>query len=167
MQLEEYEYLLDEKDNFERRNDVRGLRSCLEEIGTTTGTGQMVDGYRIQMTTGTEQLLELKLYRPDESNRYEANDSQTASELTMPPSEVAAGHPKSFHGSNQIELIAGKINLDQVSEKIIALLASEPNASLSVTLEIDADFPNGASGQVKRAVSENAKALGFQSSEWE
>ncbi len=83
--LEEYENLLDRKGKYECRNDVRGLRSCLEEIGTTTVTGQLVDGYQIQMTTGTEQLLELKLYRPNELSSQEANDSQTAKANAMFP----------------------------------------------------------------------------------
>jgi len=34
-------------------------------------------------------------------------------------------------------------------------------------VEISADFPDGATDQVKRAVSENAKSLKFGSAEWE
>ena len=47
------------------------------------------------------------------------------------------------------------------------MLGSDPNATLKVTLEISADFPNGASDQVKRAVSENASALSFKTKTWE
>jgi hypothetical protein len=36
-----------------------------------------------------------------------------------------------------------------------------------VTLEIDADFPQGASDTIKRAVSENATNLGFKVKDWE
>ena len=55
----------------------------------------------------------------------------------------------------------------QVAEEIIALLASDPNASLNVTVEINAEFPNGVSDQTKRAVSENARSLGFKTGNWE
>jgi hypothetical protein len=34
-------------------------------------------------------------------------------------------------------------------------------------VEITADFPNGATDQIKRTVSENAKSLGFKTSTWE
>jgi uncharacterized protein len=50
---------------------------------------------------------------------------------------------------------------------VIALLTSNPNASVKVTIEIAADFPDGATDQTKRAVSENAKSLNFGSAEWE
>ena len=38
---------------------------------------------------------------------------------------------------------------------------------IRVSVEIDADFPSGASDQIKRAVSENATTLGFVVKEWE
>jgi hypothetical protein len=46
-------------------------------------------------------------------------------------------------------------------------LASDLQAELKLTVEISADFPNGAADQIKRAVSENAKSLGFKTSTWE
>lgn len=60
-----------------------------------------------------------------------------------------------------------KMHLVQVAEEIITLLAGDPNANLEITLEISAEFPSGASDQVKRAVSENATALGFKTKVWE
>jgi hypothetical protein len=60
-----------------------------------------------------------------------------------------------------------KSRLNSISEEIISLLASDPNARLRITLEIDAEFPNGASDVIKRSVSENAKTLGFTTRDWE
>jgi hypothetical protein len=80
---------------------------------------------------------------------------------------TAATKPKTFHGSIQIKPSTAKMHLVQVAEEIIQLLASDPNASLDVTLEINADFPSGASDQTKRAVTENATALGFKTKTWE
>ena len=54
-----------------------------------------------------------------------------------------------------------------VADEVTSLLASDPNAVLKVSIEINAEFPEGASDPIKRATSENAKALGFQSREWE
>ena len=75
--------------------------------------------------------------------------------------------PKSFHGSIQIKPSAAKMKLVQVAEEIISILAGDPNANLEITLEINAEFPSGASDQIKRAVSENANALEFKSKSWE
>jgi hypothetical protein len=55
----------------------------------------------------------------------------------------------------------------QLAEEIISNLAADPQAELKITVEITADFPNGATDQIKRAVSENAKSLGFKTSTWE
>jgi predicted AAA+ superfamily ATPase len=80
---------------------------------------------------------------------------------------TTASKPKTFHGSIQIKPSAARMHLVQVAEEIIQLLASDPNASLDITLEINAEFPYGASDQIKRAVSENATALGFKTKVWE
>jgi hypothetical protein len=52
-------------------------------------------------------------------------------------------------------------------QDLIAILASDPNATVKVTLEVSTEFPAGAPEQVRRAVSENAAALGFKSKTWE
>jgi hypothetical protein len=57
--------------------------------------------------------------------------------------------------------------LNTIAEEVIALLASDPNATVRVTVEIDASFPNGASDSIKRGVSENATNLGFNAKDWE
>lgn len=62
---------------------------------------------------------------------------------------------------------AAKFRLVQIADEIIALLNSDPNASVKINVEISADFPDGATDQIKRAVSENAKSLNFGSAEWE
>jgi hypothetical protein len=59
------------------------------------------------------------------------------------------------------------MHLVQVAEEIIKHLTDDPNATLNITLEINAEFPSGASDQVRRAVSENATALGFKTKSWE
>lgn len=74
---------------------------------------------------------------------------------------------KTFHGSVQINPSTAKMRLVQVAEEIISVLAGDPNASLNITVEINADFPTGASDQIKRAVTENATSLGFKTKSWE
>ena len=59
------------------------------------------------------------------------------------------------------------MRLVQVAEEIIAALATDPNAEIKISVEIQANFPHGAQDQTKRAVSENARTLGFNNAEWE
>lgn len=83
---------------------------------------------------------------------------------TTPPPAAKA---RSFHGSIKIKPSAAKMHLVQVADEIISLLSRDPNANLDITLEINAEFTNGASDQLKRALSENATSLGFKSKIWE
>ncbi len=82
------------------------------------------------------------------------------------PVQPVAPKEKSFHGMAEIPAATAKMRLLQVAEEIIAVLVTDPNATIKVSLEIDVEFPNGASDQVKRAVSENARALGLKIAEW-
>lgn len=75
--------------------------------------------------------------------------------------------PKSFHGTAEVPPATAKMRLVQIADEIISLLISDPHASLKVTLEISADFPNGAKDSIKRAVSENARTLGLKTADWE
>lgn len=78
-----------------------------------------------------------------------------------------SSRPKTFHGSADIAPATAKMRLVQIAEEIISVLGSDPNATVTVVLEVSADFPAGANDTVKRAVSENARSLGFKSAEWE
>jgi hypothetical protein len=74
---------------------------------------------------------------------------------------------KTFHGSATVPAAAAKMRLLMIADEIIAILASDPNAELTVNVEVHATFSGGAGYQTKRAVSENAKTLGFKTAEWE
>jgi len=85
----------------------------------------------------------------------------------IPPGPAPAPKPRTFHGNIAINAATAKMRLVQVAEEIIAVLAADPNADVKVTLEIQVGFPSGASDQTKRAVTENAKTLGFKNADWE
>ena len=84
-----------------------------------------------------------------------------------PPGSVPTPKPRAFHGNVAINAATAKMRLVQVADEIIAVLAADPNADVKVTLEIQVEFPSGASDQTKRAVTENAKTLGFKNADWE
>jgi predicted AAA+ superfamily ATPase len=86
---------------------------------------------------------------------------------SLPPSGAGASKPKAFYGSAEITASTAKFKMVQIAEEIINILASDPKASVRINLEIHADYPSGASDQIKRAVSENANSLGFRTKTWE
>jgi hypothetical protein len=97
----------------------------------------------------------------------------TAREPVVPSSGAAGSgssatsSAKAFHGTVAIKATAAKMHLVQVADEIISVLSHDPTAEVEIRVEIQAMFPDGVLAQIKRAVSENAKALGFQNAEWE
>lgn len=84
-----------------------------------------------------------------------------------PPGPVPPAKAKSFYGSAEVNASTAKMRMVQIAEEIIALLATDPNATLKINVEISAEYPHGASDQIKRAVSENAGSLNFKNKTWE
>ncbi len=80
---------------------------------------------------------------------------------------VVAPKSKTFHGSVEVNATLAKSKLNTIADEVIKLLASDPNASIRITLEIDAEYPHGASDTIKRGVSENSTSLGFKVKDWE
>jgi hypothetical protein len=84
-----------------------------------------------------------------------------------PRPDPVTAKPKTFHASAEVPTATAKMRLVQIAEEIVSVLCSDPNATVRLVVEISADFPEGASDTVKRAVSENANSLGLKSADWE
>ena len=93
--------------------------------------------------------------------------SGKASQMTSSGDSKQPARPKNFRGAAEIPATLAKSRLNTIAEEVIALLASDPNATIRITLEIDASFPDGASDSIRRGVSENANNLGFNAKDWE
>ena len=66
-----------------------------------------------------------------------------------------------FHGT--VALDSARVGRDagRIAEEVIAHLAGQPGAEVSVTLEIEVTLPDGASEQTVRIVTENSQTLKF------
>jgi predicted AAA+ superfamily ATPase len=96
----------------------------------------------------------------------------------MPPSPSAGEDAKAYPGKapdKSVKIFSGKadvnpslakIKLIQLAEEVISVLSADPTATVRVSLEIEAEFPNGATDSIRRSVSENAKQLGMKRMEW-
>jgi hypothetical protein len=71
--------------------------------------------------------------------------------------------PRRFHGT--VSLDAARVGRDasRIADEVVAHLSGLVGAKVTVTLEIDASIPNGASEQVVRTVTENSRTLKFGS----
>lgn len=59
------------------------------------------------------------------------------------------------------------MNFDELHKEIIRHLTKDPTASVKLTLEIAAEFENGAPEEIRRTVAENAASLKLKVGEWE
>ena len=87
----------------------------------------------------------------------------------VPPGPVPpeATKPKRFHGT--VELNPTRVGRDagRIAEEVISHLAGLVGATVTVTLEIEADIPDGAPENVVRTVTENSRTLKFTSQGFE
>jgi predicted AAA+ superfamily ATPase len=121
-------------------------------------------------------LAQQKIIVVDPPEVVPSGDSDTGGRVVAPrregetPGKTGPTTPakaKSFHGSADVPAATAKMRLVQIAEEVVSLLASDPNATIRVTVEITADFPTGAGDAIKRSVSENATSLGFKTKDWE
>jgi len=79
------------------------------------------------------------------------------------PAPDAPRLPRRFHGTVQLDPARVGRDAGRIAEEVIAHLAGQPGAEVSVTLEIEAHLPGGASEQTVRTVTENSRTLKFTS----
>ena len=71
-----------------------------------------------------------------------------------------------FSGAAEVNAAMAKMKLGELAEEIIRVLANDPTATVRVSVEIEAEFQDGATDATRRAVSENAKHLKMKRAEW-
>ena len=83
------------------------------------------------------------------------------------PTPPEAAKPKRFHGS--VELDATRVGRDagRIADEVISHLSGLVGANVKVTLEIEAEIPNGTPDTVVRTVTENGRTLKFRNQGFE
>ena len=79
----------------------------------------------------------------------------------------AAALPKRFHGTVTLDATRVGRDASRVAEEVIAHLTGLVGAKVTVTLEVEAQIPSGASDHVVRTVTENSRTLKFTSQGFE
>lgn len=71
--------------------------------------------------------------------------------------------PRRFHGTVQLDPARAGRDASRIADEVIAHLAGQVGAAVTITLEIEARLPDGASEHVIRTVTENSRTLKFTS----
>ncbi len=82
---------------------------------------------------------------------------------TVGTATTASPLPRRFHGT--VRLDAARVGRDasRIADEVIAHLVGQVGAEVTVTLDIEATLPGGASDQIVRTVTENSRTLKFTS----
>ena len=79
------------------------------------------------------------------------------------PEPTPPAQPTRFHGAVQLDTMRAGRSASQIADEVVAHLSSLPRAKVTVTLEIQAEIPDGAPENVVRTVTENSRTLKFSS----
>lgn len=80
---------------------------------------------------------------------------------TEPPGPAVAARPKRYYGTVVLDSTRVGRDASRVADEVISHLSGLVGAKVKVTLEIEAQMPDGASEQVVRTVTENGRTLKF------
>jgi predicted AAA+ superfamily ATPase len=75
----------------------------------------------------------------------------------------AKAAPRRFHGTVRLDPARVGRDASRIADEVIAHLAGQVGAEVTVTLEVEAKLPGGASDQIVRTVTENSRTLKFTS----
>ena len=147
----------------------RGLRGGQLVIGVDANSpGLLVKGGVARSQLAADSA---KVSVDDGSSTHDdgADDSAKSGSgtATTVSTKLPAGLPKRFHGT--VTLDENRVGRDasRVAEEVIAHLTGLVGATVTVTLEIEAQIPAGASDHVVRIVTENGRTLRFTSQGFE
>lgn len=99
-----------------------------------------------------------------------AGPSGTPSGATGPAGAGAAAGtplPRRFHGTVQLDPTRVGRDASRIADEVISHLVRLMDSKVEVTLEIEAEIPNGTPDNVVRTVTENSRALKFTSQGFE
>ena len=89
------------------------------------------------------------------------------SEEGLGEGQPATSLPKRFHGSVSLDATRVGRDASRIADEVISHLSGLMGATVRVTLEIEAEIPNGAPDGIVRTVTENGRTLKFDSQGFE
>ena len=146
----------------------RGLRSCQRiQLSDTDATGMLVHPTRARKQHDAEAAA--KPTATGTSGGSTAGPGNGSGGATSPSPTDPSGTttpagplpPKRFHGSVDLDSTRVGRDASRVADEVISHLSGLVGAKVRVTLEIEAEIPEGAPENVVRTVTENSRTLKF------
>jgi hypothetical protein len=128
-----------------------------EELsGLLVKSEEAMKQFKVEQTATAAAVTGTQAAQPGKPGQTTA--TQIEANLGKP---TAPAKPKRFFGSVQLNPQRVGRDAGKIAEEIVQHLALQPGATVEVTLEIQAQMPEGAPDNVVRIVTENARTLKF------
>jgi len=124
-------------------------------------------GFLVRFDIARKQLDAEKVTPPSAEaptgREGEASPGAVSGAGGTPTPQLVETQPKRFHGTVGLDPARVGRDASVVADEVIAHLSGLVGARVTVTLEVEAEVPNGVSDQVVRTVTENSRTLKFTS----
>jgi hypothetical protein len=129
-------------------------------------------GLVVQPETAAPQLAEEKRRAEEEKDPRDGKGSKAEGEQEERRDGGRQPEPeppraRRFHGSVTLNPVRLSRDASDMANEIVQYLVKQPGAKVEVTLEIQAEIPNGAPDDLIRTVSENCRTLKFSTFDFE
>jgi predicted AAA+ superfamily ATPase len=105
---------------------------------------------------------------PGQPQRNDIDTTLTPLDETTPDEpQLATSKPKRFHGAAVLDTTRVGRDASRIADEVISHLAGLVGATVIVTIEIEAEIPEGTPDNVVRTVTENSRTLKFKSQGFE
>ena len=94
----------------------------------------------------------------DDKGTYGVRQASEAAGRQPEPAKL----PRRFFGTVALNPDRAARDMGDVAEEVLQNLTTLPGAKVRVTVEIEAEFPEGVAADTQRVVDENCRTLGFE-----
>ena len=144
-------------DNFdEAEGRYRGLRTGqLVNVSENDLSGLLVRPEVAQAQVDRETPM------PDEGGETEGDGPNIDAWTPIPPPPPGSTAPIRYHGTVRLDPTRAGRDASKIADEVLAHLSGAVGATVTVTLEIEATLPGGASEHTVRTVTQNGRDLHF------
>ena len=151
----------------EAKGRYRGLRAGHIGAVTLEGESVLVKPEVVAAQMSADQAAQSVQGASQSSGTAQPSSAQAGDPppgtATLPKSTPAAApHPRRFHASVSLDPTRLSRDAGKIAEEVLQHITALVGTSAEVTLEIQAEIPDGAPEQVVRTVTENCRTLKFK-----
>jgi len=143
----------------ESASRYRGLRSGVQITVTRDDAGLLVRPEAAREQMNQETLAP----SVTEKTGSMTSDTTTREQLTQRSELIRPTKPRRYHGTVILDPARVGRDASRIADEVVTHLAGLVGSSVRVTIEIEAEIPEGAPDNVVRTVTENSRTLKFTS----